>query len=183
MTLIKLKRGLIAPVACPARGKSTLAKKLVTAGLNTDAVVNLDNIRTSLCPSFPCECPDANPECRAKEGCFCRSADVQDIMHGKIEQCIEEKIHYYVDGMNIAPRYYPGLLVPPKNAGLHTTALLFTVLPFKEIVRRNNARDRQVPLPDLEKHHNTHRGTKVEKLLEAGFDTVHVIDDNTEFSL
>lgn len=182
-SLIQLYPGAIIPIAPAARGKSSLAERLITAGLNSQAVVGWDKVRLELCPSQNCACPNARPGCLGQESCFCQSAAAVNIVSQRLSALADKKDYFYLDGTNLKARDWRLPLALTKENGIQATALLFSPLSLEELKKRNLNRSRQVPQAALEKHMLIHQGVTIDRLKAAGFDAIYLIDDQTEFIL
>lgn len=180
---IQLKPGPLVPIGPAARGKSSLAARLIIGGLNPQTIVSWDETRAEVCPSQPCACADARSGCPGKESCFCQNAKCLSIVTHKLMTHAKNKSYFYVDATNLKTRDWALTLQLAKENSLEATALLFDEIPLEELFRRNDARDRQVPREAIEKHVALHRGITVGRLKAAGFTAVHLIDDQTEFIL
>ena len=95
----------------------------------------------------------------------------------------KKKSYFYLDATNLKTRDWALTLQLAKENNLESTALLFEAIPLEELLRRNDARSRQVPREAIEKHVALHQGITVERLKAAGFTNVHLINDQTEFLL
>lgn len=179
-------RGALVVVAPSARGKSTLARRLVTdGGLDASGIISMDAVRSELCKERPCECAANQPngQCPGGTACQCRNGEVWAITNKRLAERAEKQLSYFVDGTNLVRRGRRDEIARAHANGLPAVALLATPMPLAELKRRNLRRPREVPEDILERFHERHAQVTVEGLLEEGFDAVYTWGDNTQFQL
>ena len=178
---VRIPPAIIVPVGPPACGKSTLAAKLVRAGLPASAVMSLDTVRGELC-SAPCRCPNAAPGCAGGETCQCVSRQAFLTVARRADIAAKQGRPVYVDGTNLVARVRRDSIKRAHAQGMPAVALLAKVVSLADLYAANTSRDRVVPTFVIDKMHAQHAIITAAALYAEGFDLVVEWDHNTTFA-
>lgn len=179
----RLPPAVLIPVGPPASGKSTLAAKLVDAGLDPNAVLSSDRLRGQLCGPGPCECPNMVPGCIGGESCQCLNPRVFATIDRQADTLARQGQPFFVDGTNLVAKGRRRHIARAHANGMAAVALLARKRPMDDLLAANAGRDRQVPVDVMERMAAQWLTISAESLLAEGFDHVVEWDFDTSFEL